>query len=467
MFDVKPTSTPSHLEKLSRDLSLTLPTLLPAHFVRDAIAKAQLDFRVRVFSPVVTIYGMLIQVFCDDKSARHAVALVKSMFAIRQAKTCSSKAASYIKAKMRLPLIFFRALFDDVSALLEGSCPSAYRWKHGPVKIVDGTGFSMPDTKANLTRYPRYSRPPMRDTGFPVGRLLTVFSMTSGGIVDAVIGPCKGKGSGELSLLQQVWQSWKKGETLLGDSLFASYWVVAKAASRGIHVVAEFPRRQRAAIFKKKSADFFLTLYKPAQKSPCLSEAEYASLPSQITVRIVRLRCAPKGFRPTTKLILTTHLDCGIVTPDDILGLYKRRWQVEVNLRSIKIAMGMDILRSKSPEAIEREIWAYIIGYNIARLAMLRAAKLTKRLPEEISFRSAQQAVGILLVGAALGCHSPVIAQSLLQMVADSIVGQNPDRFEPRAIKRRKKNFAFLSEPRELSRRKLCKKHKRCKAQAA
>ena len=137
------------------------------------------------------------------------------------------------------------------------------------------------------------------------------------------------------------------------------------------------------------------------------------------------------------------------------------RWQVELNYFSIKTVLGMDFVPAKTPQAVEKEIWAYMTAYNLIRVKMAQAALITKVLPIDLSFRAAQQALVIVRQAALFSDTSVDLERVLLDLIAKNIVRNRPDRYEPRALKRRPKRFKLLMEQRDKARRILYKRSKR------
>lgn len=192
-----------------------------------------------------------------------------------------------------------------------------------------------------------------------------------------------------------------------------------------------------------------------------MTDEDFASWPDFVTVRVVKLKCAPAGFRVKTKYILTTVLDPNLISKDDLFELYRKRWQAEINLRSIKTTLGMDVLRGLKPEMVMKEIWAHWLAYNMIRDAICKAAAIKKVLPSCISFRGAQQILAHFRSACSMGLKMTTeLWVDILKLIGTQTVGNRPDRFEPRAIKRRKKNFALLNRPRHLARKCLHKKWK-------
>jgi Transposase DDE domain len=143
-----------------------------------------------------------------------------------------------------------------------------------------------------------------------------------------------------------------------------------------------------------------------------------------------------------------------------LADLYRRRWQAELHLRSLKQTLQMDILRCKTPEMVRKEIWAHLLVYNLVRTVMAQAAAQAQIRPDEISFAGALQTINAFLPDMqALQTteDAQVLWEVLLWAVGEHRVGNRPDRYEPRAVRRRAKNYRRLREPRKQAREKLRK----------
>jgi hypothetical protein len=132
-------------------------------------------------------------------------------------------------------------------------------------------------------------------------------------------------------------------------------------------------------------------------------------------------------------------------------------WQIELDIRAIKITMGMDVLRCKWPEMVRREIWTCLLAYNLIRQAMLEAALHSGRSPRVLSFTAALQKIAA--AWAILSVCDPALLEHMvdvhLEDIANNLIGNRPDRIEPRQVKRRPKPHRLLTEPRDEARAKL------------
>ena len=140
-------------------------------------------------------------------------------------------------------------------------------------------------------------------------------------------------------------------------------------------------------------------------------------------------------------------------------------WHTELDLRSLKQTMQMDILRCKTPELVRKEIWTHILAYNLIRTVMAQAATKHDIEPRTISFKGAIQTLVafqplIATQGDRGRSHRRYLYEKLLDAVATHRVADRPDRFEPRQRKRRQKKYDRMMKPRNQLKREMLKRLK-------
>jgi Transposase DDE domain len=169
-------------------------------------------------------------------------------------------------------------------------------------------------------------------------------------------------------------------------------------------------------------------------------------------MRQVSVDAREEGNRAGQFKVATTLLDAAI-DGGQIGDLFERRWSGEVDIRSIKSVMQMDVLRCRAPEMVHKEIWAHLLAYNLLRKVMAVAAAEVGIEPREVSFKGAKQAVTAFApkIEAASSEDRPALITALLGVIAYHRVGHRPERWEPRARKRRRKPGARLHEPRAVT----------------
>lgn len=413
-----------------------LESLLPEH-------------RERLFPPTETLSMFLSQALSADRSCQRAVneAAVKRLMG--GLSVCSTHTGAYCRARTRLPLHMLTGLTQHIGETLAATAPTGWRWRGYRVRVADGTTVAMPDTPANQAVYPQ-PRSQRAGLGFPLARLVGLICLGSGAVLDAAIGGYRGKGADEQTLLRSLLDRLQVGDLLLGDAYYASYFLLCALKERGIEAVFEqHGGRQRCTDFRRGvrlgARDHLIELSKPKRKPDWMTTEQYAQAPETLTVR---------ELATTGKILVTTFL-CPKQTPKAALkALYRERWHVELTLRHIKTTLGMETLSCKTPEMAKKEIWVYLLAYNLIRLLMAQAATLFERLPRTLSFKHTLQ-LWIAWGHYSPGTDSDASLHDLFVLIAEQRVGDRPGRIEPRTIKRRPKPYPLLMQPRAIMREKV------------
>jgi putative transposase len=432
--------------------------LLEGELVRTALVEEKLKFRVRNYTPLVTLWTFLTQVLDPDHSCRKAVSSLNAFLVSQGQPAVSPDTSNYCKARKRLPLSFIIRLVRKIGELLEESASATWLWNGRSVHIVDGSTVSMPDTPANQRAYPQpVSQKP--GVGFPLARFVAIISLATGVVLDIAIGSCLGKRTGETSLLRALVKRMKAGSILLGDRSFASYFGIAELRQREIDGVFRMHQRRKVDFRRGRCLGILdhVVIWQKPERPEWMDEATYAQMPDEIRVRELRYRVEQPGCRVHEIVLVTTLLDPVVYTKDDLADLYLKRWNIEVDLRSIKIVLQMDVLRCKSPDLVDKEIWVHMLVYNILRKLMVTAAAKSGAEPREISFKGTLQA--LTAFRDAMRTTDPKrraeLWEAMFAAIAHDRVGDRPGRVEPRAKKRRPKQYDLLNCPRKEARNRL------------
>jgi len=422
---------------------LTSPELL------DQVEVLLPDHRERLYPPTETLSMFLAQALSTDRSCQRAVndAAIKRLAG--GLTPCSTHTGAYCRARQRLPMEMVSTLVRQSGQLMAGMARDAWHWQGRPVRLVDGTTVSMPDTQANQASYPQ-SRSQKPGLGYPLCRMAGIVCLGSGVLLDAAIGRYRGKGADEQSLLRSMLDTLKSGDILLGDAFYATYFMLCELQQRGVDAVFEqYGARKRSTDFRcgerLGQRDHLIELSKPKLRPGWMTQADYDQAPDRLKVRELQ----------TGGKILVTTLLCAKKVPKPALKLlYRSRWHVELDLRNIKATLGLGVLSCKTPAMAEKEIWVYLLAYNLIRMIMVQAAIHTQQLPRELSFKHSLQ---LWLAWSRQGTASnhDTDASVLLVLIAQQRVGKRPGRTEPRALKRRPKPFPLLNLPRQLARQQV------------
>ncbi len=284
--------------------------------------------------------------------------------------------------------------------------------------------------------------------------MLGILSLSTGSVLDIAVAPWAGKGTGEHSLLRQLLHTLNEGDVLLGDAYFASYFLLAALMQLKIDglCAAHAARHLDFRTGKRLGKGDHLVAWRRPAKPNWMSKEDYQAFPEVIEIRETRVVLKKPGFRDKIIILVSTFRDAQSVTPNDLSLLYSYRWFVELDLRSIKTIMRMDILRGKTPQMVRKEIWAHLLAYNLVRREMLKAAIKHDKNPREMSFKLALQLMGAFLQAGVL--ENPESYERFLSALVTIKVGNRKRHAEPRMVKRRPKPFPRLQASRHLYRRK-------------
>lgn len=410
------------------------------------------DYRERVYPPLKTLMLFIEQVLGADQSCQDAVARSVSQRVGLGQSPCSLNNGPYCKARARLALSLIERLGRDIGERLRAGQPEVWRWRGREVKLIDGTTASMPDTPENQAAFPQ-SRTQKPGLGFPLIRLVAVISLSCGAVLAWATGPCKGKHSGETALLRQLAHDLCPGDVVIADRYFSGYFLLAWLVRQGVDVVVrQHQLRHTDFRFGKRlgAKDHIVAWARPPRPS-WMDVATYVGMPETLSLREARVG----GLTLVTTLIDATH-----VSKKELLTLYHVRWQVELDLRSIKTVMQMDVLRCKSPEMVKKEIAVHLLAYNLVRAVMAQAAFLGHVLPRQLRFKAALQLIRAFEENLR---HAPrgrlaLRRTYLLAGIAQLRLPIRPGRLEPRAVKRRPKPTPILTQPRQALKMALFRK---------
>jgi hypothetical protein len=407
------------------------------------------EHRERRFPPTETTAMFLAQVLSTDRSCQMIVDVVATQRLLANLPLCSTRTGAYCRARARLPTPLLSKLSGYVGQVITQQAPVAWRWRGRPVRLVDGTTVSLPDTAANQAAYPQPSgqRPGL---GFPQCRIVGLICLASGGVLNAATSPCRGKGSDEQTLLRTIFDTLQANDVLLADAFYATYFLVCALRARGCDgLFAQQGARSRSTDFRRGQRlgerDHVIELQKPKKKPDWMSATQYAQAPATLRVRELKVG---------GKLLVTTLLCPKQTTKADLKELYAQRWNIELDLRNIKTTLGMDRLSCKTPEMAVKEIWAYLLAYNLIRLLMTQAALLVNRAPRTLSFKHTVQMWSAWRNQGCDGEHDDKLTGFLL-LIGQQEVGNRSGRIEPRALKRRSKAYPLLTQERPLARAKV------------
>ncbi len=446
-----------------QDGGLPFTDVLSDETVAHALTALNIFWLDRIYSPLITLWVFLGQVLSQDHSCRAAVARLIAHRVSRGQRPCSAETGAYCQARKRLPEEFFAKVARQVGQSLDNNAKKEWLWKSRRVLVYDGSTVSMPDTAENQQAYPQ---PPQQrlGVGFPLARIAAFFSLSCGAVLDLAVCSYSGKGHSELGMLRKLWDLLLPGDILLADRYMCSWHEIYRLQQRGIDMVTRLHHCRKADFRRgvRLGKDDHIVQWSKPGRIRAVDWQTFKSLPKRLMIRETRVRIQQPGFRCKSMIVVSTLLDAKAVTARDLAELYRARWNAELDLRSLKQTMQMDILRCKSPELVQKEIWTHILAYNLIRTVMAQAATSHDIEPRTISFKGAIQTLEafqplIAIQGDRDSAHRRHLYQQFLDAVATHRVADRPDRFEPRLRKRRPKKFDSMLEPRHVIKRKMLK----------
>lgn len=436
--------------------SLIFERFLPASEVLEVCKKFGHRFRDRIYSPVVTVWMFLGQTLSPDHSCRDAVHRLNAWRVARGKKKADSNTTSYCEARQRLPEEVAKELAIRSGQKCQQHAAQRWRWKGHDVKVVDGFTLTMPDSTANQEEYPQ-QRSQKQGCGFPIMRCVMLFCLSTGAALDIATGRYRGKQTGENSLFQMINQLFSPGDILLADRYYASYGNIYHAIKEGYHVVMRSHHKRKIDFrrgFKQGSYDQIIAYHKPIRRPVWMSQSEHQECEAFILVRHVSYEVKRKGFRVKRIILATTMLDANQYTVEDLADLYCRRWQVELDIRSLKTHMQMEHLRCESPAMVRKEVYAHMIAYNLIRDLIVHTSIIYNTSPTRLSHKGAVQSLNAFAEKLSPDSKNiEALESALYESIMEHTVGDRKPRVHPREIKRRPKSYKLMQKPRHAARR--------------
>lgn len=415
----------------SPELIEATETLMPEH-------------RERLYPPTVTLSMFMQQTLRADGSCQNAVNAWAAQRVADGLGAMSVRTGAYCRARQRLPQSMVKGLARESGRLLSQRAPSHWRWRGRSVKLVDGTGLSMPDTEQNQAIYPQ-PQSQAAGVGFPLTCTVVVICLSTGAALDAANGPSSGKGSGELGLFRSLGAAFQPGDLVLADALYCNYFLIATLVHNGVDMLFEQHGSRRTDFRRGRSLgprDHLVCWPKP-DRPAWMTREQYAGFPDEVKLRETKVK---------HQVLVTTLANHRQVDKQALSELYARRWNVELDLRNLKTTMGMETLHCQTPEMNEKELWVHLLAYNLIRLLMAQAASLADIDPRKLSYKHTCQ---LWTQWTSRGLSATADTSRLFQLIAQVPVGKRTGRIEPRMRKRRPKSFPWLKEPRAIARERV------------
>jgi len=411
--------------------------------------------RRRSLPPSVTFWAFVSQALNPKSSCREVVRKIEAWNRWAHLRTAIGVSASaYCQARARLDLDALLLIRRQIAWQSERNVSRKDKGLQGrPVKIIDGTALSMPDTAENQALWPQPSSQ-KEGCGFPQLKLVGLFSLQTGTLLEEAMGD---RHIHEQRLFQSLWDRLEKKDIILEDRGFCSYLSMSALLRRGVDTVARLHQARKCDWRTGRRlgpGDRLMVWSKPQQCPADWSREDFAALPDELSVRLIRSVIEVEGFRTRTVVLATTLTDPGLYPADELRKLYGERWNVELHFAQIKTILGIDVLRCQNPETVGREVQIHLIAYNLIRALMLRAGSIHHVPVGRISFKGTLDTlrhwVDVIHASRRQPKKQAQLATQMLAVIAADPLPLRPGRSEPRATKRRPKNYQLLNKPRRL-----------------
>lgn len=418
--------------------------------IERACREAGHEWRDRKLGPVTTVRLFMLQILWGNTACNHLPRLAG----------LDVTGSAYCEARGRLPLEVLQTLLTRCTRRMAECVRETGCWLGHRLFITDGSSFSMPDTD-QLREHFGQSGQQEKGCGFPTAHWLALVHFGSGLFQKVVTAPLR---THDMADVPQLHPELEANDVLLGDRAFCSFAHVALLAARGVHAILRAhqkllidftPGRPHAHPAHGKGdakkglprsrwiktlgcEDQIVDWLKPVNVPAWMSAEAFAALPETLRMRELRYRIARPGFRVREVMLATTLLDAEVYTKNDLAEAYGLRWTVETCFAHLKTTMKMDVLRCETVRGVTKELTMFLLVYNLVRMTMLEAARRQSVPADRISFVDALR----WLANARPGDELPELV----------VNPPRPGRYEPRARKRRPKEYDLLNKPRAVLR---------------
>jgi hypothetical protein len=408
--------------------------------------------RNRCWNLRLVFWSFLWQIAQAGASCREAIRQAQSLCQRSGQAVPPDETSPYCQARGQLPLEPLEQVHRALLREAEEGLARGDLWCGHRVQVVDGATVTMPDSEANQKDYPQQSVQ-QPGCGFPIMRLVALFSLATGMLAAWATGNWF---DSEIGLFQNLWENLSAGEVLLGDRGFGGWPMLAQCSRRGLHAVFRLSSSRKVDFRKGRRLgpnDRLVTWPRPKARSAYLSAEQWAQLPCELTLRLVRCRLDFPGFRTREVVLVTTLLDPEKYPLAALGKLYRRRWEMELTLRNLKTTLQMDQLSCKTPANIQRELRMHLLIHNLVRRLMLEAARQRHVALSRISFAGALSAArryAEALLQSTSKRQRHDLFEQMIRVLAEDQVPDRPGRREPRAVKRRPKPYPLLTKHRKV-----------------
>lgn len=372
--------------RLSDLVSVGLLTrVFPAEVIDEVIAGAgRTQVRHRVLPARVMAYFSIGMALHSEGSYEDVFAQLTDGLAWSSgwAKSWSPPSKSAIfQARSRLGFEPVRDLFTRVVVPLAGpQTPGS--WLAGRRLVaIDGTVLDLADTPGNADFFGRPPSSRGEHAAFPQARLVALAECGTHAILDAEIGPCV---ISEIALSRDLVDRLKPGTLVMADRGFYGFTLWQQAAATGADLLWRVKTNLRPRHLETLEDGSWLAQIIPT------SGTDRTKTPP-LKVRVIDYTIEDGRENPDSYRLLTTILDPSDAPAEELAAVYSQRWEIESTFDELKTHQRgpRAVLRSKSPDLVQQEIWGHLCCHYAVRTLMADTAAHAGRDPDRVSFVAA------------------------------------------------------------------------------
>lgn len=391
-----------------------------------------------LYNPTTTLVHFIQQTLSADKSCKNVVSNMIAKEVCERGRSIGNGDSAYVKARQKLPPSLLLSLLKHTGRACLGELPEQWQTFGRSLKGFDGTTLTMQDSPDNRHHFPKHSNQ-NQNIGLPLARLVVMMSLDTGTIIDYAVGPCKGKGTGESSLLRSLLGNLEPNDIAVADRYYPHFFLLYDIKKRGTDGIFRAAAQRHYDFRQGKrlgSYDHIVEWNKP-RKPDWMTREEYLAYPDTIQVR---------EFKESGLIYVTTLLNSKSYPKAQLIELYKRRWALETNLNYVKTVMKMNHLTSYTAEMVKKEISVHFIAYNLVRNLMVKAAIKHQLKATQVSFKGAIQLLNQFrpFINHSSSQRKAFLMDRLFFHISKNRIANRLGRYEPRAVKRRPKTYPFL-----------------------
>ncbi len=433
--------------------ALQFSRILPADFLESL----SLTQRVRQYCNVVVFWVWLAQILEANASLSKAVSLVQCWCGEAGLPVPSGDTGAFSRGRGRLGEAFLAGASQRVRTHLGARIRPEDTYKGHVVKSIDGSSLTLDDTASNQEQYPQPTSQ-KAGCGFPVMGIMGVLNHAHGGWEDFVEGL---QSAHDAPIFHKLMHCFEPGDLLCGDRAFCTYELMSTLDQRQVHTLMRLHQSRHRVLNwsrgKKLGKHQRLVTWKKPAKRPVgstLNDLEWAALPEELQIRLIRFEYKDRAGSKRRMVLATTMTDSLRYDWRELAAIYAQRWDIELRLRDVKTTLAMDHLRVKTPATARKTLTMSLIAYNLLKATSQQAAHSTGQDLRLMSFKAT---LDTIVANTARYLrrqkHARLIKEiwsDTIEMIAAKIIDLRPGRHEPRAQKKRPKNFSYLTAPRAL-----------------